>query len=601
MDRAGFLQHAFSATLSSDALWAATRNYMLRSHQCAGFLVLSRELTVLDSNVSKLGVDAFSKSRTGADLTTLPESLLDNLKKIFHEDPKRAREDTGIEFVALDLKFHIRTIAINNQTVGAFIWITQVKTGNATADDVIHFAASTLEILTSKFSVEQEKTWLIKEQQAIVDHITDGLLVIERSGVVRFMNATAGRILNLVPKKSIGQRFSDLLDFEPIIHPIFESGVGYVDRELIIDSPRRHLHLIDTAVPIKNAQGQVVSIVNSFREIHRVRKIADRLQGNHARYTFESLIGSSESLQDATAAAHKAARGFANVLLNGESGVGKEVFAQAIHNGSSRVDGPFIAINCAALPRDLIESELFGYTSGSFTGARKEGRPGKFESATGGTIFLDEISELPLDVQAKLLRVLQEREVVRIGDTRGIPIDVRIISACNRDLRQLVQTKEFREDLFYRFNVIAITIPPLRKRQGDIAVLANHFLTKYAALLGKRTYRFQPSVLEKMMKYEWPGNVRELENCVERIVNLCDEEEVSDIYFSELDVAHALPESRQSGTLKSLRDAERDAIEAMLQACNCNITESARRLGISKPTLYAKIREHGVIVERAIR
>jgi transcriptional regulator with PAS, ATPase and Fis domain len=340
----------------------------------------------------------------------------------------------------------------------------------------------------------------------------------------------------------------------------------------------------------------LVSIVNTFAA-SSARKIADKLRGNHVRYTFDNLIGASETLRHAV----EAARGFANLLLNGKSGVSKEVFAQAIHNASERAGSPFIAINCAALPRDLIESELFGYTSGSFTGARKEGRPGKFESATRGTIFLDEISELPLDVQAKLLRVLQEREVVRIGDTGGIPADVRIISACNRDLRKMIQERLFREDLFYRCNVIGITIPALRARTSDIPVLANHFLTKYAALLSKRTFRFSPTVLQKMTRYSWPGNVRELENCVERMVNLCEGDEISDADFPEIGIAEEVSAAQARPLPLSLRAAERAVIEAVLTQCRFNITELARRLGISKPTLYSKICEHGIAMERGTR
>ncbi|RYX94428.1 MAG: PAS domain-containing protein [Comamonadaceae bacterium] len=442
----------------------------------------------------------------------------------------------------------------------------------------------------------------LREQQAIVDHISDGLLVVDREGVVKHLNAAAGRILSLHPSQSIGKRFGELLDFEPIIAPILESGVGYQDRELIIDSPRRHLHLIDTAVPIKDRSGRVVSIVNSFREIQRARKVADRFNGSHARYTFANLVGNSEALARAVDAARKAARGFANVMLQGESGVGKEVFAQAIHNASERADGPFIAINCAALPRELIESELFGYSPGSFTGARKDGRPGKFEAASGGTIFLDEISELPIDVQAKLLRVLQEREVVRLGDARGIPIDVRLISASNRDLRAMSRVREFREDLYYRCHVIGINIPPLRDRPSDIPVLVNFFVARYAGLLKKGVFGFSPEALARLHSYNWPGNVRELENTIERIVNLTEHElvDLSDLPDELQDwrgpvVAAAGIERPKP---RSLHEVEREAIAAMLDHCGFNVTDAARRLGISKPTLYSKVREHGITLER---
>jgi transcriptional regulator with PAS, ATPase and Fis domain len=589
--------NAFKTAVTGDPVWQSNRRFLL---ECGigGFCIVGTSGNVLDAGWPQSLPLAQALSRfieTGEG--KLPKPFAVCLNTLREGDDISA---DGMEAAADGHVLRVTPIVLESFTVGHFAWLLAADSDDDAGKRLEEFGIRTLQLLCRHCKVEQDKTCLIQEQRAIVDHISDGLLVIERDGVVRYMNSTAGRVLNLVPEQSIGKRFADLLDFTPIIQPIFESGVGYVDRELIIDSPGRHLHLMDTAIPIKNTRGEVVSIVNTFRGIQRVRKIADKLQGNHARYTFDSLIGKSEALRAAVEAARKAARGFANVLLNGESGVGKEVFAQAIHNASERADGPFIAINCAALPRDLIESELFGYTSGSFTGARKEGRPGKFESATGGTIFLDEISELPLDVQAKLLRVLQEREVVRIGDTRGIPVDVRIISACNRDLRDMIRERLFREDLFYRCNVIGITIPALRERAEDIPVLANHFLSKSAALLNKPTFRFSPALIDRMCRHAWPGNVRELENCVERMVNLCEGDQITEDDFPEFQQRANAPSSVSGMLPMSLREAERAVVEAVLRDCRFNITEAARRLGISKPTLYSKIREHEIPMERGL-
>lgn len=465
----------------------------------------------------------------------------------------------------------------------------------------------TLEVvLRSYFELAAHHT-LVEEQRAIIDHIGDGLMVFAQGGVVRHVNAVAGRILGIDPATSVGKPLEQLIDFKPIIAPIFSTGVGYIDRELIIDSPARHLHLLDTAIPIKNGGGKVVSVVNTFREIKRVRKIAGKYAGNYARYTFDNIVGHSAGLLSAVDAARKAARGAANLLLSGESGVGKEVFAQAIHNGSSRESQPFIAINCAALPHDLIESELFGHAPGSFTGATRDGRPGKFESADGGTVFLDEISELPIDVQAKLLRVLQEREVTRLGDTRGIPIDVRIICASNRDLQAMVRDKEFREDLYYRCNVIEIQIPPLRSRLEDIPVTANFFLSKYSTLLNKNIYGFSANALRQLNDYAWPGNVRELENLVERIVNLSDGGHIADVaeFLRTGSSAKAIAQTStvagpDASSVVSLRDAERQAIEHALAACNCNVTRCATLLKVSKPALYAKLKRHHIKIERSL-
>lgn len=468
----------------------------------------------------------------------------------------------------------------------------------------IALLGATLDVLLhSAFDLAAYDT-LVEEQRAIIDHIGDGLMVFGRGQVLRHVNSVAGRILGIDPKTSIGKTLNEVIDFEPIVGPIYRTGVGYVDRELIIDSPARHLHLLDTAIPIKNRCGEVVSVVNTFREMRRVRKMAGRYAGNHARFTFGSVIGSSAGLKRAVDAAKKAARGASNVLLSGESGVGKEVFAQAIHNASARAAQPFIAINCAALPHALIESELFGHAPGSFTGAARDGRPGKFESADGGTVFLDEISELPIDVQAKLLRVLQEREVTRIGDTRGIPVDVRIICASNRDLASMVLAKTFREDLYYRCNVIEITIPPLRERREDVRAMAAFFLDRYCTRMHKATPEIAEEALRQLEAHDWPGNVREIENLVEKIVNFNEGERIADVssLLGGASVAQTGGASAaHRGAPVSLKEAERIAIQAALEACGFNVTNCAKLLQVSKPALYAKMKRHGIRIERSIR
>ncbi|MDR5794651.1 sigma 54-interacting transcriptional regulator [Caballeronia sp. LZ008] len=491
------------------------------------------------------------------------------------------------------------------------------KAANEAADEAANEAANeatpapwitllgaTLDVLLqSAFDLAAYDT-LVEEQRAIIDHIGDGLMVIGQGQVLRHVNSVAGRILGIDPRTSIGKTLNEVIDFEPIVGPIYRTGVGYVDRELIIDSPARHLHLLDTAIPIKNRCGEVVSVVNTFREMRRVRKMAGRYAGNHARFTFDNVIGSNAGLKRAVDAAKKAARGASNVLLSGESGVGKEVFAQAIHNASARAALPFIAINCAALPHALIESELFGHAPGSFTGAAREGRPGKFESADGGTVFLDEISELPIDVQAKLLRVLQEREVTRIGDTRGIPVDVRIICASNRDLASMVLAKTFREDLYYRCNVIEIMIAPLRERREDIRAMAGFFLDRYCARMHKPRPEIAERALRQLEAHDWPGNVREIENLVEKIVNFNEGEPVADVsaFLGGASVPPARDGSAEHhGEPVSLKEAERLAIESALKACHLNVTHCAKLLQVSKPALYAKMKRHGIRVERSIR
>jgi transcriptional regulator with PAS, ATPase and Fis domain len=491
-------------------------------------------------------------------------------------------------------------VRVHGVTV-AFVVAEGATDASDQRDTWLDIAARWLGHAAEQLSQAQHAQRLLREQQAIVDHISDGLLVLEPGGVIRHINAAAARMLRLPAAQALGQALCDVLDFDTQVAAVFASGSGYVDRELIINSKRIQLHIIDTAVPIRSPDGEVLSVVNTFREITAVRRLADRIAGNHARYTLDSVIGESPAIQRAIAAARQAARGHASVLISGESGTGKEVFAQAIHNASPRAKRAFIAINCAALPRELIESELFGYTSGSFTGAAKGGRPGKFESADGGTIFLDELSELPLDVQAKLLRVLQEREVVRIGDTRAVPIDVRIISASNRDLAHMVQLKEFRQDLYYRCQVIALPLPPLRERPQDIAPLAQHFLQRCARSLGKPTPSLSPQALASLTRHPWPGNVRELENVIERWVHLSDDA----VLTQEMLPAEATPEPVAPATqapaqLQTLSEMERQAIVHTLREVQHNVTRAAQILGIAKPTLYAKIKRHGIPLERLL-
>ena len=501
------------------------------------------------------------------------------------------------------------TLVLDLQTDGAVVGRLTARSARTSLSPAqrahARHVAATLSAVCGLLHSAGEQARLIEEQRAIVDHFADGLLVLGPGAVIRHINRTAARLLHLNPAKAIGKPLGALVDFRTVVDSVFTTGQGYVDRELFIDSPSLNLHVVDTAVPIRDAQGHVVSVVNTVREIQRVRHLAQRISGSQARYRFEDIIGRSPALQQAVSDARKAARSRANVLLSGESGVGKEVFAQAIHNASPRREGAFIAINCAALPRDLIESELFGYVAGSCTGARREGRPGKFEAASGGTIFLDEIAELPLDLQAKLLRVLQEREVVRVGDTRGVPVDVRVIAASNRDLRRMVHERLFREDLYYRCRVIEVALPPLRQRPDDIPLLARHFLTRYAGLLDKPVFGFTEAALQALQAHDWPGNVRELENAIERAVNLSEEAEI-DVAVLDLPRRQPLPPGAgEDGGITgprplTLAEAERAAIEAAIRHAGNNLTQASRLLGISKPTIYAKIRRYGIALARPL-
>ncbi|TVM16574.1 two-component system response regulator [Oceanidesulfovibrio indonesiensis] len=310
---------------------------------------------------------------------------------------------------------------------------------------------------------------------------------------------------------------------------------------------------------------------------------------------FASIVGKSEAMRQCIALASQVAPSEATVLVTGESGTGKELIAHAIHQESPRAGNPFVAVNCAALPETLLESELFGHEKGAFTGAEKA-RSGRFIAADGGTLFLDEIGEMDMSVQAKLLRVIQDGEVARLGSDTTTAVDVRLVTATNRDLLADVKEGRFREDLYYRLHVVAVNVPPLRERHGDVPLLAAHFLERYAARNRKSVKGFTPEAMDRMVRYSWPGNVRELENAVERAVVLATAEYV--------DTAQLPPEVARAGSMaggrpesdddtRTLDDVERATILRTLDECEGNKSETARRLGITRATLHKKLKRYG--------
>lgn len=428
----------------------------------------------------------------------------------------------------------------------------------------------------------------------IVNSVSDGLLMLDKDGMVIFINSIGAKILNINAKEAVGKYIGSLVEFKPVVIQVLETGQGYTDREFVIKTKRGMLHFVKTAVPLKDDNGNLQGVVDVFREIKKVRKLVNQMVGATASFTFDDIMGQSTAIRESIRLGKIAANSFSNVLIQGESGTGKELIAQSIHKCSFRSEGPFVAINCGALPRNLVESELFGYEDGAFTGAKHGGRPGKFELAHGGTIFLDEIGDMPLDIQVRLLRVLQEKRIIRVGGQQYIDIDVRIIAATNKDIAQEVQDGNFRLDLYYRLNVLPIIVPPLREREKDILLLAEFFLEKICKQ-ANITKKFSSTVLKAFMNYEWPGNVRELENVIERAVNLCDKDVIGVEFlprvFGEKKIVCQEPQF-------NLREIERKTIVTTLEKTQGNMSMAAKFLGIGRNTLYSKVKEYDILLSK---
>lgn len=339
--------------------------------------------------------------------------------------------------------------------------------------------------------------------------------------------------------------------------------------------------------------GELVGGLFTVMEKKEMMRMAVEMTGAHAHFTFDSILGTSETLRSALHLAHIAAGSTAPVLLYGETGTGKELFAQAIHNDGDRRNRPFVAINCGAIPKELLESELFGYEEGAFTGAQK-GRPGKFELADTGTLFLDEIGDMPFDMQVKLLRVLQTGEIQRVGGLRTVPVDLRIISATNKDLKQGIAQHKFRADLYYRISTLNILVPSLRDRREDILPLASHFIHRHELRLNRPPVPLLPETAEAILNYAWPGNIRQLENAVERAVHLAEGGPLRPEHFGIADLMNeGLSLSGLSGQA-TLEVIERQAIAAALVRFDGNVSRVSAALGVSRPTLYRKIRKYGL-------
>ncbi|MDR2391013.1 MAG: sigma 54-interacting transcriptional regulator [Planctomycetota bacterium] len=433
--------------------------------------------------------------------------------------------------------------------------------------------------------------------RTILNNAGEGILYFDREGALSLFNPRAREILNLPARTGLaGRRAEELFSDPEILEPIrnCREKLGLI-RDVNLTA------VVCDFTPVLVA-GQAVGIICTFQRAHEIQAAASRIRkelhrkGLVAKYSFGDIVHVSATMREAIATAGKYAAADANILLTGETGTGKELFAQSIHNASPRRARPFVAVNCAAFPKNLLESELFGYVDGAFSGAARGGRTGLFELAHGGTLFLDEIGEIPSNLQASLLRALQEGEIRRIGDDRMIPVDVRIIAAANRDLRENPIGGRFRRDLLYRLDVLSLDIPSLRERAEDIRPLADHYVALYCRKYGKSRFELPPEAVLAMNRHSWPGNVRELRNVCERLAILADSASPSDMRKLEKALRFSANESpapgeREGETPGPVPGRNVEDLIRLTDSLRVNKTELAKMLGISRTTLWRKAKK----------
>lgn len=456
---------------------------------------------------------------------------------------------------------------------------------------------------------EQESE--LRQLKELVEQLYDGILMCDKNGIITMINQSYCDFLGTTIEEAIGKHVTEVIE-NTRMHVVLETGKAEIDQLMRIGDRE----IIVSRMPLREgdeivgALGKVVfsdlrelrSIVERYnimeRKLDFYRQELKRMVG--AKYSFDHIFADHPLMQEAISLAKRISKTKSSVLILGESGTGKELFAHAIHEASSRADATFVRVNCAAIPKDLMEAELFGYEDGAFTGAKKGGKPGKIELANGGTLFLDEIGDMPLDMQVKLLRVLQEKEVERIGATRPIPIDIRVIAATHRPLEQLIKEGKFREDLYYRLHVFTINLPPLRVQGMSIIAAAHYLIEKLNKELYTSVTGLSQRVQDVFLAHRWPGNVREMHNVLERAVQLAE--------HGSLELEHLPPylQDRQivrEGEVLSLdleaelAKTERLVLEAALKRCEGNKVQAAHLLGIHRASLYRKLEKHRLLDE----
>ncbi|MFT5873593.1 MAG: transcriptional regulator of aroF, aroG, tyrA and aromatic amino acid transport [Clostridium sp.] len=432
---------------------------------------------------------------------------------------------------------------------------------------------------------------------AILDSVDEGIMVINKKFEIDIFNNYCEKVFHCSKEEVIGTDIRELIGGDAPAIKLINSGLKYDNVEVHVKTKRGEVHYLTTGRPVVDDNNITVGAVASIKDIHKAIELANVISGT-AKGAFKEIVGNSNKLERVKKLVETVAKSDSTILFRGESGTGKELFAKAIQGLSSRKNSPFVTISCAALPDNLIESELFGYEKGSFTGALNSGKEGLFKEAHGGTLFLDEIGELSIVLQAKLLRVLQEGVIRKIGSTKEENVNVRIIAATNRNLEEMIVQGKFREDLYYRLNVIPIIIPPLRDRLEDITPLVTLFISKYNKKLNKDIKGVELSFINKLLAYNWPGNIRELQNVIERAMNLCDGKYISsENLIMDIGIVSSEENKFDLDVYKGLKLQEVVEIcekQAILTALSKNKSyrKTAKELGVSHTTIINKIKKY---------
>jgi len=465
--------------------------------------------------------------------------------------------------------------------------------------NLLSFITYFSELISSKAREQKligEITFISKQLQKVIDAVNEGIIVFNKEGDISLINSyVKTKITPEAERKFVGKCIKDFIAEIPL-DPAASSNHINGFRKGLLEIDNSSFQIIYSLVPVQTC-GKTEATILVFHISEDINKLIDTISKAKDLVTFSDLLGSSNEFLEAKVKAQIAAKGDSTILLVGESGTGKELFARAIHSASKRNKGPFVAINCAAIPNNLLESELFGYEGGAFTGARREGKPGKFELADGGTILLDEVGDMPMEMQAKLLRVLEDRSIERVGGTKSVKVDVRVIASTSRNIEEMIEKGKFRSDLFYRISTIPIFLPPLRRRKEDIPIYVDYFLRGFNSKLGKNIKGFTREAEKMLMAYDWPGNVRELKNVVEYAVNM---ENSTYIRAKNLPDRVKIPKIQRNPEPFPLSLREREERKVIIEALAKfgKTTEgkklAAKELNISLATLYRKIKKYNI-------